>query len=127
MFRQPKTVLTLTFALFPSLVFAQANFEGQVRGTVHDASKSVVAHAKITITDIDTNISNATLTDERGSYVFNGLHPATYTVRAEMSGFRSEEAKHVVLGVSQHTSVDFSLQLAGLETSVTVLESAPTL
>src|SRR3954451_1320213 len=120
-------LLTFTFALFPALVFAQANFEGQVRGTVHDSTSSVVARAKITIRDVDTNVSNATLTDERGSYVFNGLHPATYTVRAEMAGFRPEEAKNVVLGVSQHTNVDFSLQLAGLETSVTVMESAPTL
>src|SRR5438270_88142 len=102
MFRLSKSVLTLTFSLFPSLVFAQANFEGQVRGTVHDASNSVVAHAKITITDIDTNISNATLSDERGSYVFNGLHPATYRLKAEMAGFRAEEAKNVVIGVSQH-------------------------
>src|SRR3954462_760871 len=98
MFRQSKIVLTLTFALFPALVFAQANFEGQVRGTVHDSSSSVIAHAKITITDIATNISNATLTDERGSYVFNGLHPSTYTVRAEMAGFRPEEAKNVAIG-----------------------------
>ena len=44
-----------------------------------------------------------------------------------MAGFRAEEAKNVVLGVSQHTNVDFTLQLAGVETSVTVLESAPTL
>src|SRR3954468_17841519 len=98
MFRKSKTVFTLTFALFPSLVFAQANFEGQVRGTVHDSSNSVIAHAKITITDVDTNISSAALTDDRGTYVFNGLHPATYKVRAEMAGFRPEEAKNVVIG-----------------------------
>src|SRR3954451_11588911 len=120
-------LLTFTFALFPALVFAQANFEGQVRGTVHDSTSSVVARAKITIRDVDTNVSNATLTDERGSYVFNGLHPATYTVKAQMAGFRPEETQNVVLGVSQHTSVDFAMQLAGLETSVTVLEAAPTL
>jgi len=33
-------LLIFSSAFFPSLVFAQANFEGQVRGTVHDSSNS---------------------------------------------------------------------------------------
>jgi hypothetical protein len=120
-------VLRFSLALIPALVFGQASFEAQVRGTVHDSSGSAVARAKVTITDIATNISSSTITNERGFYIFNGLHPATYVVKAEMAGFRPEETKNVVLGVSQHTNVDFSLQVSGLETSVTVLESAPTL
>jgi len=130
MIQRPKklaNLLAFSFALIPVLVFAQANFEGQVRGTVHDPSGSAIARAKITITDIATNISSATLSDERGSYVFNGLHPATYVLRTEMVGFRPEEANNLVLGVSQHTSVDFSLQVAGIDTSVTVLGTAPAL
>ncbi len=119
--------LPYSLALIPALVFGQASFEAQVRGTVHDASGSAVARAKVTITDIGTNISSSTITDERGSYIFNGLHPATYVVKAEMTGFRAEETKNVVLGVSQHTNVDFSLQVAGVETSVEVQASAPTL
>ena len=121
------SLLTLSLAVIPALVFGQASFEAQVRGTVHDASGSVIVGAKVTITDVATNISSTTATDERGYYIFNGLHPATYIVKAEMAGFRPEETKNVVLGVSQHTNVDFSLQVAGLETSMTVVEAAPTL
>jgi len=117
----------LLLVLTPALVFPQASFEAQVRGVVRDSSGSVIVGAKVAITDVATNISNATSTDERGYYIFNGLHPATFTLKAEASGFRAEEAKNVVLGVSQHTSVDFALQVAGLETSVTIMEAAPTL
>ena len=120
-------LLVFSFALIPVFVFAQANFEGQVRGTIHDSSGSAVARAKITITDIATNISSATLSDDRGAYVFNGLRPATYVLKVEMAGFRPEEATNLVLGVSQHTSVEFSLQVAGIESSVTVLAAAPAL
>jgi Carboxypeptidase regulatory-like domain/TonB dependent receptor len=121
------TWFTLLLAFAPALVFGQASFEAQVRGSVHDATGSVIIGAKVTITDVATNFSNSTTTNERGAYIFNGLHPATYVVKAEMSGFRPEEAKDVVLGVSQHTSVDFALQVAGVETSMTIVESAPTL
>ena len=48
-------------------------------------------------------------------------------IKADASGFRTEETKDVVLGVSQHTSVDLTLQVAGLQNSVTVIEAAPML
>jgi hypothetical protein len=121
------TWFTFLFALTPALVFGQAGFEAQVRGVVRDSSGGLIVGARMTITDVATNISNATTTDERGSYIFNGLHPAIYTIKAEASGFRPEETKNVKLDVSQHTSVDFALQVAGLENSVTVVESAVTL
>ena len=125
--RNLATWFTLLLAFTPVFVFGQASFEAQVRGVVRDSSGSLIIGARVTITDIATNISNATTTDERGSYIFNGLHPATYTIKAEASGFRAEETKNVRLDVSQHTSVDFALQVAGLESSVTVVESTPML
>ena len=117
----------LGLILFPLLSFGQASFEAQVRGAVRDSSGSLIIGARVTITDVATNISSATSTDERGYYIFNGLHPATYIIKAEAAGFRPEETKNVVLAVSQHTSVDFALQVAGVETSVTIVEAAPTL
>ena len=108
-------------------VFGQASFEAQVRGIVRDSSGSVIIGARVTITDVATNISITTTADDRGGYIFNGLHPATYTIKAEAQGFRTEETKDVILGVSQHTSVDLTLQVAGLQNSVTVVEAPPTL
>src|SRR5690348_12614079 len=121
------TLAAFLLALTPALVFGQASFEAQVRGVVRDSSGSVVVGARVTITDVATNISNTTTTDERGFYIFNGLHPATYILKAEASGFRPEEAKNVVLGVSQHTNIDFALQVGGVETSMTIIEASPTL
>src|ERR1700730_8539304 len=96
-------LLVLFMGSIPVLLRGQASFEAQVRGVVRDSSGALVVGARVTITDIATNISNATTTDERGSYIFNGLHPATYIIKAEASGFRAEETKDVKLGVSQHT------------------------
>jgi hypothetical protein len=120
-------MLAWFLALTPALVFGQASFEAQIRGVVHDATGSVIVGAKVTITDTATNISNTITTDVRGFYIFNGLRPATYDLRVEMTGFRSEEVKDVVLGVSQRTNVDMTLNVAGLEQKMTVVESAPML
>ena len=125
--RKLATLFALLLALTPALVFGQASFEAQVRGAVRDSSGSVIIGAKVTITDVATNISNIASTDERGYYIFNGLHPATYTLKAEATGFRPEETKNVILGISQHTNIDFALQVAGVETSMTIVEAAPTL
>jgi hypothetical protein len=114
------------FAL-PFAVFGQASFEAQVRGVVRDASGSVIVGATVNIVDVSTNISSTTTTDGRGSYIFNGLRPDTYLIQADMKGFRSEEARNVVLRVSEHTNVDFALQVGSSSSSITIIEAPPTL
>lgn len=121
------TMLALLSVLTPALVFGQASFEAQIRGVVQDATGSVVIGAKVTITDVATNISSAATSDARGYYIFNGLHPGTYNLKAEMAGFQAEEVKNIVLGVSQRTNIDFTLNVAGLQQQMTVVEAAPML
>jgi hypothetical protein len=118
---------TLLSGLTSSALFGQANFQAQVRGAVRDASGAVIVGAKVTITETATAASTSTMTDNRGFYTFNELHPSTYSVKAEMAGFRTEEKQNLVLGVSQSTNVDFDLEVSSVGTSVTVLEAAPTL
>ncbi len=125
--RRPLVLFTLLLVITPWLMFGQASFQAQVRGVVRDSSGSVIVGAQVTITDVATNISNVATTDERGYYTFNALHPATYNLKAEAAGFRTEEEKGIVLEVSQHTGVDLTLQVAGVENSVTVVEAAPML
>jgi hypothetical protein len=121
------TLLALALAFTLTLLFGQASFEAQMRGVVRDTTGSVVVGAKVTITDVATNISASTSTDGRGYYIFNGLHPGNYNLKAEMTGFRAEEVKDVVLAVSQRTSIDLTLNVAGLEQQMTIVESAPML
>ncbi len=120
-------VLSGMAAFTTAPVWAQASFEAQIRGTVRDGSGSVIAGAKVTVKDASTNIAAEKTTDGQGQYVFNGLHPATYVLRVSAAGFRSEETRNVVLGVSQHTNIDFALQVSGVETSVSVVDAPPVL
>src|SRR5947209_3767911 len=120
-------LVALSALAYSGIPLGQASFEAQIRGVVRDASGSVIVGAKVTITDLATNSSNSVITDGRGAYSFNGLRRATYQVKTEMAGFRSEEAKNVVLAVNQRADLDFSLQVGGTESSITIVEAAPTL
>jgi protocatechuate 3,4-dioxygenase beta subunit len=68
---------------------AQGSYRSQLRGVVSDAAGAVLPNATVTITDSGTNIATHTVTDGKGEYVFTGLRPSTYSVKAESKGFRT--------------------------------------
>ncbi len=110
-----------------SLAIAQGSYRAQLRGVVSDASGAVVTNATVIITDSGTNISNTAHTDNKGEYFFTGLRPSTYTVKAELKGFRTTERTDVVLAVDQEASLNFTLTPAGVSESVVVTSTAPLL
>lgn len=113
--------------LTATLALGQGSYEAQVRGQVTDQSGAVVANATITITNVATNIAQTTRTDDHGQYFFTGLRPATYTVKAQVAGFRVSEKTNVVLEVDQQTSVDFVLHPLSINETIEVTQTAPLL
>jgi Carboxypeptidase regulatory-like domain len=109
----PLLTLSLT-----GLVYAQAT--GSISGTVSDASGGPVANAKVTITTPAQGISRVSTTDGSGHYLVPLLPAANYTVRAELAGFQTSEAKDVVLQVDQARELNFSLAPASVSTTVNV-------
>ncbi|MGA9040094.1 MAG: TonB-dependent receptor [Terriglobales bacterium] len=112
---------------FTALATAQGGYQAQVRGVITDATGAVVPNATVTITDVGTNISHTSKTDNSGEYLLRALRPTTYTVKAEAPGFQAVEKKDVVLAVDQETSLNFTLHAAGATTEVLVTETAPLL
>jgi len=106
---------------------AQAGYTAQVRGTVTDQTHAVVQNAKVTMTNDSTAISSSADTDSNGQYVFNGLRPATYTVKVEATGFQETIQKNVALAVAQQATLDFVLKPFSSHDSVTVTDTAPLL
>jgi hypothetical protein len=110
-----------------TLVGAQGSYRAQLRGVVSDASGAVVHNSTVTITDTGTNISSVSHTDDKGEYFFTGLRPSTYSVKAELKGFRTTERTGVVLAVDQEASLNFTLTPAGVSENIIVTTTAPLL
>jgi hypothetical protein len=120
--------LLVVFLLVSSpLVVAQGSYRSQLRGVVSDAAGAVLPNAAVTITDSGTNIATHTVTDAKGEYVFTGLRPSTYSVKAEAKGFRTSERTNVVFAPDQETTLNFTLSPARVNESIEVTTTAPLL
>jgi Carboxypeptidase regulatory-like domain len=100
-----------------SVAFGQ---EATIVGTVTDPSGSVIANVSITITNTNTGQSRSIKTNEAGQYVAPDLNIGNYTIKAEFSGFKSEEKKGIVLNVGDRDRLDFAMQVGSTQESITV-------
>ena len=97
--RQPWLPLCLAAALLvfltPSSLCAQA--VTRINGTVTDQAGAAIPDAKVTVTNVDTNVSKTTMTTSAGTYLVTDLIPGTYTVKVEKTGFNAYVSKNVVV------------------------------
>jgi hypothetical protein len=117
-------LIFLTIIILPNDLMAQAANAAQVRGTVKDASGAVVPRANVTITSDATKVSEKATTDDMGRYIFNGLPPASYTLKAELAGFKTVIRSKVVLRVGMQTDLDFTLEIGEVTQTVDVTSEA---
>ncbi|OLC48085.1 MAG: hypothetical protein AUH43_10285 [Acidobacteria bacterium 13_1_40CM_65_14] len=121
-------LLTLSglILLGPASAFAQQE-SATITGEVRDASGAVVPSAAVTVTNIDTNISIATVTNDRGSYTVPNLRPGDYSVAADAPGFSKTVRTGLTLQVAQVARVDVTLQGRQLTETVEVVGASPLL
>jgi hypothetical protein len=96
-------------------------------GTVFDQSRAVIVEATITATNVETNQSRATRTDEAGRFLIPALPPGRYRVSAERAGFSSQTDENVVLQLGGLVGIDFTLAVSSFAESVTVSPAVPVL
>lgn len=97
---------------------------GEIAGEVVDASGSAVPAAKVTVTNVATNVSRSSTTNEAGIYSFPALVPGTYSVRVEAGGFRPTVRTGIELQVQQTARVDFRLEVGQVSETVEVVASS---
>src|SRR4030095_14567096 len=69
-------------------------FQGSLRGSVRDA-QGVVPAATVTLVNEQTKVVRQTVTNAAGEYVFPAVDPGMYTVRTNITGFKTFEQKGV--------------------------------
>src|ERR1700709_695355 len=98
-------VVVAAFCL-PAMAFGQAGY-GSVVGTVTDATGAAVPNAKVTIRDMDRDVSNVATTNESGNYNQRFLIVGRYQIRAEAQGFQTSVMDNVSVSVDAEIKVDF--------------------
>jgi hypothetical protein len=113
-----RSVLVLILlACFSALAVAQ---QATIVGTVTDPSGAALPGVTITVTSLDSNAVKKIQTNEAGQYVLPDLNIGHYSVRAELTGFKTAEQKNITLQVGDRDRIDFTMQIGGAQETVTV-------
>lgn len=119
-------VWLLLAALLLAASAASAQTTGRIIGTLKDAQGAVLPGAAVTVTGPALQGAQAQVTDSDGNFRFLGLPPGRYTVKIELSGFKTFEQPDVQVGIDRTVDLVLTLQVAGVAETVNVTSSSPT-
>jgi len=98
--------------------------QGVVTGTVFDSTGAVLPGADVTLTNVDTNISQHEKSGADGLYRFSLVPPGTYTLDVKASGFTEKRLTGIKVDPSETVPANVTLAVATSTTTVDVQESA---
>jgi hypothetical protein len=121
----------LVLGLFASgLLMSAAPADAQVTtatlvGQLRDTSGAVIPGATVVATHEGTGVARETRTDVNGEFVLSALPNGLYTVKIELTGFKTLENRGMELGAGQTVRQTFALQVGTLAETVTVAAQTP--
>ena len=92
-------------------------------GTVRDPSGAAVTDAKVTLQYPDTGLVRAVSSNAAGAYLIGGLPVGGATLEIQKTGFRTLRSD-IALNIGETKTLDFSLEVAGVDTTVNVVAEA---
>jgi outer membrane receptor protein involved in Fe transport len=100
--------------------------QGTISGRVLDSQGAAVPGATVSVRQTDTNVTVQATTETDGRFRFPYLKIGRYELRARLQGFK-ENARTLVLGAGSAFDIPITLEVAGLDTAVTVIGDSPIL
>jgi hypothetical protein len=99
---------------------------GRLIGRVTDTDNRPLPGVTITIqSEVEIGGPKPAVTDADGRWVFVGLTPGEYSVRANLEGFGSEERKAVKVDLGGTSSLNISMSTARFADEITVFAESP--
>jgi len=102
-----------------------AQTSGRITGTIVDKSGAGVPGAVVTASSPSLQGVQTATTDSRGEFRFASVPPGTYSLRIELSGFKSVERSGVVVGLDRTVGVSVPLEVASVSETITVSGESP--
>lgn len=114
-------------ALQTGVARAQLAGTGAISGTVQDATGAVVAGAKVTATDTDTNVGTERTTTKAGDFNITPLIPGNYTLTVSAPGFEGYKQENITVNALETVGLNISLTIGQTSETVTVTSAPPLL
>ncbi len=100
---------------------------GSISGVVTDSSGSVIAGARITVTNTTMGTQNSTVTTGAGAYTVPQLAAGDYSITVVATGFNRLIRNGITVSVGQTATIDLQLAVGQATASITVTADAPLL
>ncbi|WP_213806296.1 carboxypeptidase regulatory-like domain-containing protein [Granulicella sp. dw_53] len=105
----------MLFALCVGRMYGQFETASLV-GRITDSTGALVVGAKVTVTNVATNVAISRVTDKAGVYLVPALPAGVYRVVANMSGFNDAITENVHLLVGTNQNVNLIMTIGNSET-----------
>jgi hypothetical protein len=112
----------LALLIAPAL---QAQMAATLSGSVADPLGAAVANAKVTATNVDTDVSRTSMTDSSGRYQFFAVPLGSYEVRVKKDGFAEAVRSGIHLVLGQDAIANVRLEIGQVSQQVKVREDVP--
>jgi hypothetical protein len=100
---------------------AGAQSASSLTGTVKDTSGGALPGATVTVSNPTQAVTQTAQTDPQGVFVFAQLLPGTYSLKVELSGFKTIERSNVILPTKSAINVgELVLDVGSMTETVTV-------
>lgn len=123
-----KRFFSVLLALAAACLDASAqDFRGGITGRILDSQNARMPGVTVTATNVATNVASTTTTNGEGDYQILFLNPGTYTVTAELSGFKKVSRPGVEVRIGERVEVGMTLDIGRMEETVSVTAESPLL
>ncbi len=98
----------------------------RLEGFIKDQTDAVIPGVTVIATREGTNITYDAVSNDTGLYIFPSLPPGSYSLKAEMAGFKLSQAEGVRLEVGDTRTLHINLEAGGVSETVRVTSQATT-
>jgi hypothetical protein len=102
-------------------VAAAQDPRGSIAGTITDSTNAVLPGVTLTVVNTETGVAQTVVTDLEGRYQVLYLNPGTYSVAAELSGFKKFLTAATRVGVGDAVRLNVVLEAGAVAETVQVV------
>src|SRR5215472_15250394 len=111
-------LVMMAVLLVPGTLFADVT--GSIGGVVRDRAQAVITGAHVTVTNVQTNLSQEVTSGPDGSYHFLALPAGSYRLTVNAPSFRTFTTTDITLQVNDQLKIDAVLDVGAINEQVNV-------
>jgi hypothetical protein len=119
--------LAIALLLAPAPFLRAQGTDGTIAGVVFDTAGASIPGATVELTNLNTGFRREVTTNALGQYVAYSLPTGPYSITAQIEGFQRLVRTGITLSAADALTVDLTLTIGDVQTTVEVTETPPLL